>query len=102
MVYDEVVKLSPVKHCRQVLEELPRYGTVYGVDEGCFLVKQNVRVVGHAARDRVNVLEELNAPVAHSDVDDVLRNVPAAAYSSKLFLALKGWLCSLSETRHRA
>ena len=90
VVDDEVVELPPVQHGGQILEKLSRDGAVHRVDQHGLLIEQDIGVVGHAPRDGIDVLEQLDAPVADADIDDVVRDHADAADAGEFLLALEG------------
>jgi hypothetical protein len=69
VVDDEVVQLTPIECCSNVLKELLADGEVGGVQQGGLLVEQHVAVVRYAPRNGVYVLKESYATVTDTDID---------------------------------
>ena len=90
MVHNEIVQISPVQNRRQVFEKLPGHRAVHGVDQDGFLVQDHIGIVCDPPRDGIDILEQLDSPVAHTDIDDVIRHHTAAADPGELFLSFKG------------
>ena len=89
VVHNEIVQVSPVQHRRQVLKELAGYRAVHRIDQHRLLIQDHVGVVRHAAGNGIHVLKQLDAPVAHADIDNVVRHHAAAADPGEFLLALK-------------
>ena len=105
VVHDEIVQISPVQHRGQILKKLTCYRAVHRIDQNRLLIQNHIGVVCHAAGNGIYVLEQLDAPVAHADVDDVVRHHAAASDPAELLLAFKrqaGLLLFLRKSRHAA
>ena len=89
VVHNEIVQVSPVQHRRQVLKELAGYRAVHRIDQHRLLIQDHVGVVRHAAGNGIYVLKQLDTPVAHADIDNVVRHHAAASDPGKSLLALK-------------
>jgi len=74
MVDQQVVERTPFQHVVDVLKELPASRPINRVEKHGFLVKQEIAVVRHATRYRVDVLEQVQPVLVSADPVQIVCN----------------------------
>ena len=88
VVHDEVVECTAIERRRHVLEELPRYGRIRGIEECGLLVPDHVSVIGHTAIQRENVFKQMQATILDTYINDIICNI-----SNRIHGSLSFYLC---------
>ena len=71
MMNNEVVRLTPLKRLRNVLEPLIAKVGVYRIHDGDFVARNHVGVVGHPERNDILPLEKVHLMVVYTDIGNV-------------------------------
>ena len=85
VVHDEIVKCTAIERRRHVLEELPRYSRIRGIEERGLLVPDHIGVIGHAAIQRENVLKQMQATILDTYINDIICNISNRIHGSLSF-----------------
>ena len=71
---DDIVELPAAQNVLHVFEELFGDGMIDGIEERRLLVEKEIGIVGSAARDGIDVLEEGEPPIARADKEKIFQD----------------------------
>ena len=71
MLNYQIIRFPTAKNRFQIVKPLMRKGGIYGIHNGCFYVRDDIRIIGYTIRHCILTFKKIDSMVVYSDLVNI-------------------------------